>query len=119
MALPRPPRQALHYTLSSRTQYRSVQPLSLAQRRIDLALPQGRNPRTLALARQLRAAASDERGFIEAVLARFRDAGFTYTLTPQRLGAQPVDEFLFDTRAGFCGHYALSLIHISEPTRPY
>lgn len=106
LALPRPPRQALHYTLSSRTQYRSVQPLSLAQRRIDLALPQGRNPRTLALARQLRAAASDERGFIEAVLARFRDAGFAYTLTPQRLGAQPVDEFLFDTRAGFCGHYA-------------
>ncbi|MCC7463536.1 MAG: DUF3488 domain-containing protein [Gammaproteobacteria bacterium] len=106
LAVPRPPRQALHYTLSSRTRYRSDDPLSRAQRRIDLAFPQDRNPRALALARELRAAARDERGFIEAVLARFRAAGFVYTLTPQRLGAQPVDEFLFDTRSGFCGHYA-------------
>ena len=31
---------------------------------------------------------------------------FFYTLTPPRLGEQPVDEFLFDTREGFCEHYA-------------
>jgi transglutaminase-like putative cysteine protease len=106
LALPRPSRQVLNYTLASRTQYRSAGPLSAAVRHMDLALPRERNPRTLALARELRAAAADERAFITAVLAHLRDGGYAYTLTPQRLGAQPVDEFLFDTRAGFCGHYA-------------
>ena len=35
-----------------------------------------------------------------------RSQPFFYTLTPPRLGEQPVDEFLFDTREGFCEHYA-------------
>jgi transglutaminase-like putative cysteine protease len=102
---PRPPDRVLRYSLTSRTRYRSTEPLSALLRRVDLALPRGRNPRTVALAQQLRAAASDERAYVAAVLDRFRH-GFAYTLAPQRLGAEPVDEFLFDTRAGFCGHYA-------------
>ncbi|MFO1399903.1 MAG: DUF3488 and transglutaminase-like domain-containing protein [Steroidobacteraceae bacterium] len=106
LALPRPPRHVLNYRLAARTQYRSDAPLPALARRMDLALPRGRNPRSVALGQALRAAAGDERAFIAAVLARFRDGGYAYTLAPQRLGGQPVDEFLFDTRAGFCGHYA-------------
>jgi len=34
------------------------------------------------------------------------DQPFYYTLTPPRLAADSVDVFLFDTRRGFCGHYA-------------
>src|SRR5690606_13368344 len=29
-----------------------------------------------------------------------------YTLTPPLLGEHPVDDFLFNTRSGFCEHYA-------------
>jgi hypothetical protein len=36
----------------------------------------------------------------------FRSQNFYYTTTPPLLGANPVDEFLFITRAGFCEHYA-------------
>jgi hypothetical protein len=41
------------------------------------------------------------------VLSRFREEHFVYTLQPPPLtGADPVDEFLFETRRGFCEHYA-------------
>jgi hypothetical protein len=38
-----------------------------------------------------------------------RSQPFAYTLTPPALGAEPVDEFLFETREGFCEHYASAL----------
>jgi len=79
-------------------------------RAIDLALPPGRNPRTRALALQLHAAAVDDAAYIGAVLAYFRSGGFEYTLAPQRLGRDAVDELLFGTRQGFCGHYASAFV---------
>jgi transglutaminase-like putative cysteine protease len=80
-------------------------PPDLARR--DLALPPaGRPPRALELARSLRAAARDERDYVARVLDMFRNEKFSYTLEPPPLGAEPVDEFLFETRAGFCEHYA-------------
>ncbi|MFS2007256.1 DUF3488 and DUF4129 domain-containing transglutaminase family protein [Duganella sp. CT11-25] len=80
-----------------------------------LELPAGFNPRTLALARQLRQAAPgagpDQPGRLdqqlsELVLARFRKQAYRYTLEPPLLGRDAVDEFLFDSKAGFCEHYA-------------
>jgi len=65
-----------------------------------------RNPKTLALARSLRAGASDDRAFIRAVLERFNQEDYYYTLEPPPLGSNPVDRFLFDTKQGFCEHYA-------------
>jgi hypothetical protein len=44
------------------------------------------------------------------VLAFLRTGGFTYSLTPPRLGPDPIDDFLFDTRTGFCGHYASAFV---------
>jgi transglutaminase-like putative cysteine protease len=110
LVMPRPPGAVTSYTLSSRTSHRSTDSLAETARRVDLALPRGRNPRAIALALSLRAHAPDERAFIGAVLEQFGRGDFVYTLTPQRLGADPVDEFLFDTRAGFCGHYASAFV---------
>ncbi len=109
VVMPRPPNRVVNYALTSSTHHRSAEPLSALVRRVDLALPPGRNPRTLALAQRLRADAADDRVFIAAVLDRFR-RGYAYTLEPGLLGAQPVDEFLFDTRSGFCGHYASAFV---------
>jgi transglutaminase-like putative cysteine protease len=80
--------------------------LSVAARHRDLGLPAASAPRTRALAATLRATAGDDRAYVNAVLARFRNEPFSYTLSPPLLGAEPVDEFLFGTRAGFCEHYA-------------
>ena len=76
-------------------------------RAINLRLPEGRNPRSVALAEELRQAATSDADFVQAVLARFRGEAFVYTLQPPLLGGgHPVDEFLFRTRRGFCEHYA-------------
>lgn len=69
-------------------------------------LPEDSNPRTRELAREMRRAAPDEAAYIDAVLGMFREQDFFYTLEAPLLGRDPVDEFLFESRRGFCEHYA-------------
>jgi transglutaminase-like putative cysteine protease len=90
----------------SHTHMLNPEPLRETARRRDLRLPVARNPRTLALAHELRRAHPDDADYARAVLELFRREEFFYTLEPPPLGADSVDEFLFDTRRGFCGHYA-------------
>jgi len=71
-----------------------------------LRLPPRSNPRTVAFAQELRARHAGDRALVAAALAWFRDEPFVYTLTPPLLDRDPVDGFLFDTRRGFCEHYA-------------
>ncbi len=78
---------------------------SMALRRA-LQLPTGFNPRALELGRTLRAKFSDDRMLVREVLAMFRKQNFFYTLAPPLLGQHSVDEFMFNTRRGFCEHYA-------------
>ena len=103
---PRPVTAPLVYEARSWPNTRTIGPLPLTTRRMDTQLPQGRNPRTLALAAQMRAQAGDERAYVDAVLRHFRDGGFRYTLTPPLLDYNSIDDLLFNTRRGFCGHFA-------------
>ena len=96
----------LDATVSSHTHVRSEETLSEAVRRRDTRLPAERNPRTQAFALELRGRHPDPLDYVNAVLDLFRRQPFFYTLEPPPLGANSVDEFLFDTRRGFCGHYA-------------
>ena len=73
--------------------------------RDNLQLPRG-NPRSVAFARDLRERSGSDRAFITAVLEWFRNEPFVYTLAPPILEGDRVDGFLFDTRRGFCEHYA-------------
>ncbi|HET9668673.1 MAG TPA: DUF3488 and transglutaminase-like domain-containing protein [Casimicrobiaceae bacterium] len=69
------------------------------------------NPRTADFARRLREQNPDDRRFIGAVLRWFHDEPFFYTLAPPLLDeSEPVDMFLFDTRRGFCEHYASAFV---------
>jgi transglutaminase-like putative cysteine protease len=82
--------------------------LPVSLRRKSLALPDdGTNPRTVALGRQLGAMhGADALAITRDLLAMFREQPFEYTLRPPRLADNAVDEFLFETRKGFCEHYA-------------
>ena len=71
----------------------------------NLRLPTN-NQRTAAFARDTRARVDSDRAYIDAVLGWFRSDPFVYTLTPPLLDKDPVDAFLFDTKRGFCEHYA-------------
>ena len=76
------------------------------RRETELKLPENDNPRTVALAARLREEASSDRAFAQTVMDRFSQAPYSYTLQPPLLGDNPMDEFLFETRSGFCEHYA-------------
>ena len=91
---------------ASYTQVQSAEPLNARMRAREVRLPGDRNPRTKALARELRSAHADDMEFVQAVLAMFTQQPFFYTLTPPKLSDDSVDEFLFNTKRGFCGHYA-------------
>ncbi|MFO1283098.1 MAG: DUF3488 and transglutaminase-like domain-containing protein [Burkholderiales bacterium] len=73
--------------------------------REQLRRPPG-NPRAAALARELRASHADDGALVRAALEWFASQPFVYTLTPPLLDRDPVDGFLFDSRRGFCEHYA-------------
>jgi protein-glutamine gamma-glutamyltransferase len=102
----RPIHDAVTYSATSYTVTRSGDVLSSLARRFDTDLPQQRNPRSQALAHRLRAAAADVPAYVASVLAVFRDGHFEYTLTPPLLDLNSVDDFMFNTRRGFCGHFA-------------
>jgi len=94
----------VHATSYTRMQSPAV--LSDSLRKRDTRLPPDRNPRTIQLAHTLRAAHADDMEYLQAVLALFSQQPFYYTLTPPLLADDSVDGFLFDTKQGFCGHYA-------------
>ena len=71
-----------------------------------LRLPPGFNPRALALAAEWRDAARSDEEVVERAIGFLRRGRYVYTLEPPLLGRHSVDEFLFQTRAGFCEHYA-------------
>jgi protein-glutamine gamma-glutamyltransferase len=99
------------YQAVSHTSIRNSGALPYAVRQRELqAAPPDRNPRALGLARRLRAQAPSDAAFVGAVLGFFRVGGFAYTLRPPQLGDNSVDDFLFGTRRGFCGHYASAFV---------
>jgi transglutaminase-like putative cysteine protease len=104
----RPIRVRERYEMTSHLQYRlgAVERPEALER--GLRLPRSLNPRARELAQQLRAGAASDREVVRAALSYFRTNLFFYTLTPPPLGLHSVDEFLFQTRRGFCEHYASS-----------
>ena len=83
--------------------------LDAASRRVNLALPDNGNPQARALAQQLFAeSGSDPVRYMQALERWINQSEFRYTLSPPRLNDNRIDEFLFDTKAGFCEHYSSS-----------
>lgn len=75
-----------------------------------LRLPPRINPRTRALAAEWRVLPPEK--IAASALALFRQEAFFYTLRPPLLGRHAMDEFLFDTRRGFCEHYASAFVFL-------
>lgn len=94
------------FTLESHARYRTPLVLTSAMRNLDTALPGKANPRMREFATTLRAASTSDLDYARAVLDKFRREEFFYTLSPPLLGDDAVDEFLFETRRGFCEHFA-------------
>ena len=74
-------------------------------------LPPTGNLRSRALAQRWAAEShGDSQQIVRRMLDYLRAEPFHYTLRPPLLGADSVDEFLFDSRRGFCEHFAASFV---------
>lgn len=94
------------YTVVSRPDVILEPELSQWRREVELAVPQDENPETIALAKRLRLQHQNDRDLVNAILKKFNEEEYIYTLQPPLLGEHAMDEFLFQTRRGFCEHYA-------------
>lgn len=77
-----------------------------------LQLPQGLNPRSRKLAAEWRSSLPNDDAIIRAAITRYNRESFVYTLEPPLLGRDGIDDFLFETRKGFCEHYASSFVFL-------
>jgi transglutaminase-like putative cysteine protease len=102
----------IQYDARSYPEYVAARELAQSVRNVSLRLPPGRNPRTAELARSLHARAGSDAAYVQAVLTMFREQEFHYTLTPPGLARDSVDDFLFNTRQGFCGHFASAFTNL-------
>ena len=107
---PEPVSQVINYEAVSNTHSTTAEPLTVSTRRLDLRLPSARNPKSLELGRTLRAQSTSDADFIHRTLEYFRTGGFQYTLTPPLLDFNSIDDLLFNTRRGFCGHFASAFV---------
>jgi transglutaminase-like putative cysteine protease len=71
-----------------------------------LQLPEGGDPRSRAWGAELKRHYPHADALVQAVLSHFNREPFGYTLRPPRLGLNSIDDFLFESRNGFCAHYA-------------
>lgn len=104
----------VRYKASSYPHFRHgpVQPMRGLQEFVEL--PPGFNPRTLALANEIRRdpryVQANAGALVQAVLHRLRTGGYNYTLEPGVYGKHTADEFWFDRKEGFCEHIASSFV---------
>ncbi|MBU0688212.1 MAG: DUF3488 and transglutaminase-like domain-containing protein [Gammaproteobacteria bacterium] len=107
--------------LNARTRYRADsflnyranpdEPSQQLQR--ALTLPRGLNPQAQQLADNWRKQhPHDDAAIVREVLRHFNQGGFEYTLEPPLLGMNGIDEFLFQSKQGFCEHYAGSFVYL-------
>ncbi|MBU1358961.1 MAG: DUF3488 and transglutaminase-like domain-containing protein [Gammaproteobacteria bacterium] len=110
----RPVGDLLRFQAESFTRFRSGPTRRTAELNRYVALPPGSNPRTVALAREMRRdpelAGADTPALVQSVLRRLRTGGYSYTLEPGVYGDDTADEFWFDRKAGFCEHIASSFV---------
>jgi transglutaminase-like putative cysteine protease len=107
-----PVNAVIQYDARSYPEYIAARELAQSVRNVSLRLPRDRNPRAAELARSLHARAGSDAAYVQAVLTMFSEQAFYYTLTPPGLARDSVDDFLFNTRQGFCGHFASAFTNL-------
>ena len=107
-----PIRSRIRYQGHSYLNYKLGAVLSEHERTLALQLIEDENPKTRQLGSQWVSEHKSPTQIVEAALTMFREQPFIYTLAPPLLGKEPVDDFLFNTKRGFCEHYASSFVYL-------
>jgi len=107
-----PIRSRIRYEMRSAPQFQARSGGEPGDLVAALRLPAAFNPRARALAAEWRASFPDQPAIVRRAIEFFRSSRFEYTLEPPLLGRDSVDEFLFDTKQGFCEHFASSFVFL-------
>lgn len=84
-------------------------------RQRETQLPDAVNPRSRQFALALASRSPSPQAYLAELLQHIRNEPYHYTLNPPRLtSADDIDEFWFDTRAGFCSHYAGAFVYLAR-----
>ncbi len=112
--LNKPATELIRYKAQSFTNFKHGPETPVIGLREFVELPPGFNPRTLALASEIRRDArytqAGSAELVQVVLDRLRTGGYSYTLEPGVYGPNTADEFWFDKKEGFCEHIASSFV---------
>jgi hypothetical protein len=92
--------------------YQAQPELDEKTRAAGIQLPKLGNPKARELALSWTEHGLSDGQIVQKALDMFRNQEFVYTLNPPLLDRDPIDAFLFDTRRGFCEHYAGSFVFL-------
>lgn len=104
--------QITHYQLDSYLQSSLDLTLSDTDKQRNLAIISNSNPKLEALALELKQKYPKSIDRSNAVLAFFTKQQYFYTLKAPLLINNSLDQFFFDTKAGFCVHYASTYTYL-------
>lgn len=101
---------AFRYNVISDLDYIIERKLSRNRHYRNALLPEGYNPKSVALAKALRAEVNLDEDYAATLLNRYVQEDFTCTIKPPPLDLHTVDDFFLGTKSGFCGHFASSFV---------
>ncbi len=97
--------KVLQYSVS--TEPLSSKKLNNIEQRFYKTLTVSNNQKSYQLAQQLKNSSANADELFNKLLDYFSQNNFSYTLTPTpMLGDDTLDQFMFNNKRGFCGHYA-------------
>lgn len=108
----KPIQKRFRYEVRSYLDNSTEKELSRAMRYRMQLLPEEGNPVARSLALRMYGQSGNTQAYIDRVLTMFNQEEFVYTLRPPLLGDDSVDEFLMETRRGFCEHFAGSFVFL-------
>ena len=104
--------KVISYKLESQTDAKNIALYKQEEYKNRLILLKS-NPKTIELTKDLlKKSDYDKQRYITNVLQYFVEGGFVYTLKPDLLADNIIDEFLFDSKRGFCEHYASAFTYL-------
>jgi transglutaminase-like putative cysteine protease len=104
--------QIMHYQVKSYLHSPLASNISKAEKQRNLAIVKGSNPRLEKLAVKLKQQYLAPIDRAQVILNSFREKNYFYTLQAPKLTNNSLDQFYFDTKAGFCEHYASSFTYL-------
>jgi len=107
--------EPIHYEGSSSLSSIYVQKLDKVTKKFSSHFTPSQNPQTYSIAKDIQAQYPTQALRASAISTFFKSQALTYTLKPDALDInRSTDSFLFDTRKGYCVHFASSYVSMAR-----